>query len=399
MPVAVPSDLRPVLDRLPTEPLLIMGAGPTPLPRAVSEANGCLINHLGPTMNAVIEAVQDMARYAFQTEAEKVLGIAGPASAAMEMAVANLAGPGRRVLCLVTGTFSNRLAEMCRGVGADVDAVETALGDCITPKLVAEALSEGQYDLVTIVQGETSTGVYHALIPEIARLVREHGALMMVDAVCTLTTVPLQMDDWDLDVVVTGGQKGMASIPGVSLIAFSDRAWAAVEAGPRPMPHWCLDARRAWQFWGHHHYHYTAPVPGVLALHEALRLICEETLEARIKRHSQCTGALQVALEAMGLTLFAPSDWRLGSVLAIRRPESVDVAELRAFMETEHRVEIAGAFGLDIFRIGQMGEQCRAEALYRTIHALGEGLRAQGLDVSVPTAMAALADALSGPSC
>jgi len=396
MPVAVPADLRAVHARLPAEPLLIMGAGPTPLPRAVSEANGLIINHLGASMNAVVEAVQDMSRYAFQTEAEHVIGISGPASAAMEMAIANLAGPGRRVLSLVTGTFSGRLAEMARGVGSLVDVVETAPGDAITAADVEAALAKGTYDLVTMVQGETSTGVVHNNIAEIAPLVRAHGALMMVDAVCTLTTIPLQMDDWDLDVVVTGGQKGLASVPGVSLIVFSDRAWKAVEAGSRPMPHWCLDAQRAWRFWGEHKYHYTAPVPGVLALHEALRLICEETLPVRIARHARCTGALQSALEALGLELFTPARHRLGSVLAIRRPDGVDTDRLRARMVDAHRVEIAGAFGLDIFRIGQMGEQCRPEALYRTIHALGEGLRAEGLDVSVPAAMAALADALAG---
>lgn len=398
MSVPVPVDLRPVHARLPAEPLLLMGAGPTPLPRAVAEANAVVINHLGPTMNGVVEAVQAMARYAFQTESERVLGIAGPASAAMEMALANLIGPGSRVLALVTGTFSGRLAEMARGVGAEVHTVTTPLGAPVTLDAVDAALRDGTYDLVTMVQGETSTGIYHPHIEAVTQKVRAHGALMLVDAVCTLTTVPLEMDAWGVDVVVTGGQKGLASIPGVSLIAFSERAWARVEARPRPIPHWCLDARRAWGFWGEHRYHYTAPVPGILAIHEALRIICEETLPVRIARHARCTRALQDAVEALGLELFAPEEWRLGSVLAIRRPQGVDAGRMRARMVSSHGVEIAGAFGLDIVRIGQMGEQCRAEALFRTVHALGEALRAEGFDADVPAAMAAVAVALpSGP--
>ncbi len=395
MPVAVPTDLRPFQDRLPTEPWLMMGAGPTPIPPEVATANSIVVNHLGPTMNAVVEAVQAMGRYAFQTEAQHVLGISGPASAAMEMAVANLTGPGVRVLSLVTGTFSGRLAEMARGVGATVDVLETEPGQPIELDALRQRLEHGQYDLVTVVQGETSTGVYHPHIAEIAAAVRAHGALMMVDTVCTLTTVPFHMDEWGVDVVVTGGQKGLASIPGVSLIAFSDRAWEVVEARPRPMPHWCLDALRAWRFWGEHQYHYTAPVPGILAIHEALRLICEETLPVRIERHRRCTVALQNALEAMGLTLFTPAPWRLGSVLAICNPAGVDSAQLRQHMVDHHNVEIAGAFGLDIVRIGQMGEQCRPEALSRTVTALGEALRAQGFPANLDAANAALAHGLS----
>ena len=110
MPVPVPPDLRPVHERLPTEPLLLMGAGPTPLPGAVAAANAVIINHLGPTMNQVVEAVQEMARYAFQTRSERVLGIAGPASAGMEMAFGNLIGAGSRVLSLAFSPSGVQLA-------------------------------------------------------------------------------------------------------------------------------------------------------------------------------------------------------------------------------------------------------------------------------------------------
>lgn len=389
-----PPTAPPVHRLLPEEPLLLMGAGPTPIPHAVARANAVVINHLGPTMNRVVEGVKDLTRYAFQTDAEHVLGVAGPASAANEMAIGNLAWPGRRVLSLVTGTFSGRLAEMARGVGADVTVVESVLGQPATAAQAASALARGRYDLVTLVQGETSCGVVNHEIPEIARLAREHGALVHIDAVCTLSTMPLPMDAWGLDVVVTGGQKGLASIPGVSLIALSDRAWEAVQARPRPMPHWCLDATRAWRFWGDHQYHYTAPVPGVLAVYEALRLIAEETLEARFARHARCSAALAAAVEAMGMSLLIPAEHRLSSVLAINRPDPVDATALKARMVRDHGVEIAGAFGLDIVRIGQMGEQCRAEHLFRCINAFGESLQKEGFDADVAAGMAALSGAL-----
>lgn len=389
-----PPAAPPVHRLLPEEPLLLMGAGPTPIPYPVARANAVVINHLGPTMNRVIEGVKELARYAFQTDAEHVLGVAGPASAANEMALGNLAWPGRRVLCLVTGTFSARLAEMAQGVGAHVTIIESEVGQPATAAQAAAAFAAGPYDLVTLVQGETSCGVVNHEIPGIARVAQDHGALVLVDAVCTLSTMPLPMDEWGIDVVVTGGQKGLASIPGVSLIAFSDRAWATAERRPRPMPHWCLDATRAWRFWGAHQYHYTAPVPGILAVYEALRLIAEETLESRFARHARCSAALAAAIEAMGLSLLIPEEHRLSSVLAIRRPAPVDATALKARMVRDFGVEIAGAFGLDIVRIGQMGEQCRAEHLFRCVNAFGESLQREGFDADVAAGMAALSTAL-----
>lgn len=391
MPVTVqPPDCTSLSLLLPAEPLLLMGAGPVPIPHAVGQANGVVINHLGPTMDRVIDGVKRMAAYAFQTRSDKVIGVAGPASAAMEMALANLAWPGRRVLSLVSGTFSNRLAEMAVGVGADVVRVESPQATPITAAMVEEALAGGAFDVVTIVQGETSCGVLNVELPKIATRVKEHGALLIVDAVCTLTTMPLRMDKWGIDVVVTGGQKGLSSIPGVSLIAFSETAWDAVRTRPRPMPHWCLDATRAWNFWGHHQYHYTAPVPGILALYQALRLISIETLDARFVRHAHCSRALQAGIEAMGLELFVPAEFRLPSVVAIKAPPGIDPTRVRHHMATAHGVEIAGAFGLDIIRIGQMGEQCRSHRLFHVLSALGESYRKHGLDLDVANGMGAL---------
>jgi len=391
MPTTVqPPDVSSLSQLLPEEPLLLMGAGPVPIPYAVSQANGVVINHLGPTMGRVTDGLQRLAAYAFQTRSDKIIGVAGSASSAMEMAVSNLAWPGRTVLALVSGTFSGRLGEMALGVGADVTIVRSEPATPITAAMAADALAAGRFDVVTIVQGETSCGVLNVELPEIATLVKQHGALLIVDAVCTLTTMPLRMDEWGIDVAVTGGQKGLSSIPGVSLIAFSEAGWDAVRARPRPMPHWCLDAQRAWRFWGHHKYHYTAPVPGILALYAALRLITIETLERRFARHAMCTAALQAGIEAMGLKLLVPPEYRLPSVVAIHAPPGIKTAALRREMAERHGVEIAGAFGLDIIRIGQMGEQCRSHRLFHVLSALGESYRRLGLDLDVSGGMAAL---------
>ncbi len=382
-------------DILPAEPMLLMGAGPVPIPHAVARANGVVINHLGETMGRVIDSLKEMARYAFQTRADKVLGVAGPASAAMEMAITNLLWPGRRCLSFVTGTFSARLAEMARGVGADVTMVETRTAEPITADAVRAALRKGRYDVVTMVHGETSCGVLNRELPAIATLVREHGALSLIDAVVTLSTMPLEMDAWQLDAVVTGGQKGLSSIPGVSLIAFSDRAWKAIESRPTPPTHWCLDALRAQRFWGEHQYHYTAPVPGILALHEALRLVAEEGLKARHERHRISSESLQEGLEAMGLPLFVPQAERLNSVIAVRVPASVSAREVLKYMSGKFHVEISGSLGLDVVRIGQMGEQCRSHNLFKVLYATGMSFRHFGVPLDVSAGLAALERSLS----
>jgi alanine-glyoxylate transaminase/serine-glyoxylate transaminase/serine-pyruvate transaminase len=392
----LPADVPPLATILPSEPLLLMGAGPVPIPQAVAQANGVIINHLGDTMDRVIRNVKAMAAYAFQTGSDKIIGLAGPASAAMEMAVANLCWPGRRVLCLKSGTFSGRLGEMALGVGAEVTVLESEAGRPVGAEQVKKALAKGRYDVVTLAHGETSCGVLMVDLVEICRMAKEHGALTIVDAVVTLSAMPVLMDEWGIDVGIVGGQKALSSIPGVSVCAFSADAWKAVEARPSPRPHWCYDAIRAQRFWGQQQYHYTAPVPGILALHEALRLIGEETLERRFKRHQMSSEAMQAGIEAMGLTLFTPKEVRLNSVIAIRMPAGSDSARVREHMTKAFRVEISGAFGLDVVRVGQMGEQCRSHNLFKTLYAMGMSFAREGLALDVARGMAALEQGLAG---
>lgn len=380
----------PLSEILPDEPLLLMGAGPVPISSAVARANGLVINHLGDTMNRVIDRVKAMGQYVFQTQSNKIFGVGGASSAAMEMAITNLLWPGRKALILKIGTFSGRFGEMAQGIGADVDIFEPEGIRPVTAEMVAACMKDKHYDVVTTVQGETSCGVENKELSEIAKVVKSHGALLVVDAVCTLTTMPLYMDEWKIDVVVTGGQKGLSSIPGVSLMAFSNEAWNVVESRKTVCPHWCLDAKRAINFWQNHTYHYTAPVPGILAMHEALRLICEETLEERFVRHAMSSLALQAAIEAMGLELFVPKEYRLNSVVAIKVPDDVDSAAVRNYMAKTFNVEISGAFGMPIVRIGQMGEQCRSHNLFRVMYAMGMSFRQMGVDIHLAEGMATL---------
>lgn len=371
---------------LPQNLPLLMGAGPVPIPPEVARANALVINHLGAQMNEVVDGIVKMGRYVFQTEAH-ILGISGPSSAGMEMAVTALLHPGRSVLVLNLGTFSQRFADLARGVGAAVTEIHAATLAPFSVEQVGVALEQGRYDVLTIVQGETSCGIKNTELEAIVRLAREHGLLTIVDAVSTLSTIPLEMDAWGIDVVVTGGQKGLSSVAGVSLVAFSERAFDYVSQRTVPMPHWCLDPRRAHRFWAFHEYHYTAPVTGVLALYEALRLICEETLPRRFERHEESSKLLQHCLEVMGLELHAPASCRLNSVLAIKNKNSIPTKELLAHMKVAHNVEISGAFGIDVVRVGQMGEQARPENVRRVIAALGHSYGHFGVTLDVARAL------------
>ena len=391
-----PPSIVPLDHILPDEPLLMMGAGPVPIPQRVAAANSLVINHLGETMNRVITQVKDMTRYVFQTSSSHVMAVSGPGSAAMEMAIANLVTPGSHVLSITNGYFSQRLAEMARRVRAEVTLLESPPNQSADLEAVERALQQGKYDVVTLVQGETSNTVCNKNLEQIAKLAKRYGCLVIVDAVCTLSTMPLEMDNWQVDAIITGGQKGLSSIPGVSLLAFSEEAWAKKIAPRQELPfHWCLDAQLADKFWNQKSYHYTAPVSGILAIHEALHLVCEETLPQRFKRHLRCSNALQAGIEAMGLQLLIEKDYRINSVVGIVVPEHVSADAVRTYMSKVHKVEISGAFGLNILRIGQMGEQSRAHNLFRTLHSLGASMRAAGAELDLPAGMAELERTLS----
>lgn len=379
---------------LPEEPLLMMGAGPVPIPSSVAQANSIVINHLGETMAKVVDQVKSMSRYVFQTESKWILGVAGPGSAAMEMAVANLVWPEVKVLSICNGFFSHRLAEMAKRAGGEVVQYEVEECEAACPDKVKHYLETYRPSVITIVQGETSHTVFNRYLPEICQLAKEYDCYVIVDAVCTLSTVPLQMDEWGIDAVITGGQKGLSSIPGVSLVGFSERAWQRINQRPHAPTHWCLDAKLATKFWHDASYHYTAPVSGLLALHEALRLVCDETLPTRFERHERCSQALQGGIEAMGLSLYVSPASRLNSVVGILLPETVNPQDVCSHISKNYRVEISGSFGPNIVRIGQMGEQSREHNLFRTLHALGSTMKHFGLNVDIPSGMAKLEEML-----
>lgn len=361
---------KPLNEVLPDSLPLLMGSGPVPIPKEVADANRLVINHLGDNMNKVIRGIGEMAQYVFQTKSNKIFGIAGPSSAGMEMAMTSLLWPGRSLLVLNLGTFSARFTELAKGLGVEVTEIFPEPLSPFRAHEVEQAFAKKHFDVVAMVHGETSCGIKNIELPEIIAVAKKHGALTVVDGVCTLSTMPLPMDEWGIDVIMTGGQKGLSSVAGVSLIAYSEKAFEAVMKRDVLMPHWCLDPRRAYKFWIMNEYHYTAPVNGICALYEALRLICDETLPKRFERHLQSSLTLQKRLEEMGFEMYAPEAFRLHSVVAIKNRNGILTKDLLKYMSQTYNVEISGAFGLDIIRVGQMGEQARPQNVERVLEAI-----------------------------
>ncbi|NQY62993.1 MAG: alanine--glyoxylate aminotransferase family protein [Alteromonadaceae bacterium] len=393
MKIAVPQ-IDPLTNILPEEPLLMMGAGPVPIPQAVANANSIVINHLGKSMKKVVHQIKSMGGYIFQTDTPWIVGVAGPGSAAMEMAVANLVWKDTSVLSICNGFFSSRLAQMAERSGGIVKKVDVGEKNSVVAQDIRDQVEKLRPTVITLVQGETSNTTYNHQLVEIGKIAKEFNCYLIVDAVCTLSTMPLKMDEWNIDAVITGGQKGLSSIPGVSLVAFSERAWDRLNSRSDQIPQWTLDAKLASNFWHKNSYHYTAPVSGLLALHEAMRLICEETLPVRFRRHLTCSKALQNAITTLGLELYIQEENRLNSVIGISLPTNMDSKTVCEHISNKYRVEIAGSFGSPIVRIGQMGEQCRVHNLFRTIHAFGSTFNDLSFKLDVPAGMAELENSL-----
>ena len=217
--------VRPLSEILPDDPLLMMGAGPVPIPDAVARANSVVINHLGSTMSTIIGQVKEMARYVFQTRSDWVLGVAGPGSAAMEMAICNLVQPATRVLCVRNGFFSGRMGEMARRIGAEVIDFDVPANSDASAADVERLLDQHRPQCLTIVQGETSNTVFNRELPAIAKAAKARGCLVIVDAVCTLSTMPLEMDAWQIDAVITGHANMTMTMADVKEYADYNRAF------------------------------------------------------------------------------------------------------------------------------------------------------------------------------
>ena len=338
---------------------ILLGPGPSLAdPRVLQAMTTPLLGHLDPAFLALMDRIQDLLRYVFETGNPLTIPISGTGSAAMEAAVANMVEPGDNVLVCTNGYFSLRIADMARRYGGSVQTISRPWGEVFTAEEVDTALQMHPAKVVAIVHAETSTGALQPL-EDIVRVVHGHGAYLIVDAVTSLGGIPVSVDMRQIDVCYSGAQKCLSCPPGVSPITFSPRAVELLETRRTPVANWYLDCTLVQKYWGKERtYHHTAPISANYALYEALSIVAEEGLEARWSRHRRNAERLWQGLENLGLTLHVPIAYRLPTLTTVRVPEGVDETQLRLRLLNEYNIEIGGGLGElkgKVWRLGLMG--------------------------------------------
>ena len=354
------------LTDLDLPPRILLGPGPSMVPPSVLRAMASpLVGYLDPSYLEVMSEVKDLLRYTFKTQNKHTLPISGTGSAGMEAALCNFIEPGDSVLIAVNGFFGERMAEISQRYGAEVDTISLPWGSIFSIKEIKQRLSKKHYKLLALIHGETSTGTVQTDISGIADQVHQQGAILILDTVASLGGVPVEVDDWDVDVCYSGSQKCLSAPPGLAPITISPRAWEIIENRTNKVANWYLDLLGIWRYWGDSpSYHHTGPASMIFALREALRLVVEEKIENRIIRHRNIAEVLWEGLENLGLSPRVPLEYRLASLTTPLLPQGLDETSIRSRLLNKFNIEIAGGFGPlagKIWRIGLMGFSCQKE--------------------------------------
>jgi alanine-glyoxylate transaminase / serine-glyoxylate transaminase / serine-pyruvate transaminase len=373
---------------------VLLGPGPSNVhPRVIKAMLSPVLGHLDPDFIKVMEGVKKLLRIVFRTSNEISFPISGTGSAGMEAAMANLIEDGDEVVVGAAGVFGQRLADIGERLGAKVHRVEAEWGRIVEPEQIEKALKEAKNPrLVALVHAETSTGV-HQPVEDVGKLAHRYGAMFVMDAVTSLGCMPVETDRWEVDVCYSCTQKGIGAPPGLAPVTFSARAMEAVRKRKHKCRSWYLDVAMIEQYWGPTRvYHHTAPITMNYALYEALRMIVEEGLEARWKRHVANAAAIQAGLAGMGLEMAAQEGYWLPQLAAVRVPKGIDEAKVRAELLRLFNIEVGaglGPFKGKVWRIGLMGESSRRENVMLILNALEEILGSMGHEVARGKALSA----------
>ncbi len=353
--------------------------------------------HVDPTFIPIFgQALRDL-RSVFQAgEAYQPFILAGSGTLAMDSAVANLVEPGDRVLVLDTGYFSQRMADICRRYGGEVDVLSVAPGDTVTAAQLQARLDQASYRLVTITHVDTSTGVLTD-VPDLTAAAKAAGSLVVVDGVCAAAGEEMWQEDWDVDIYLTASQKAVGVPPGLALLVASPAALAKWRERKAPVASYYSD----WGLWlpvmqayegGRPAYFATPAVNLVMALGVSLRQILAEGMDRVFARHRLVGDAFQAGIASLGLGQVPTHRSHAAHTLSCPRyPQNVDATSLLP------RVRAAGAIlagGLhpairnEYFRIGHMGAITRSDVL-STLGAVEAGLRGAGYAVEPGVALAA----------
>ena len=373
---------------------ILLGPGPSNVhPRVLAALALPVVGHLDPVFVSLMEETKSLLREVFCTRNELTFPISGTGSAGMEACLVNLLEEGDEAVIVVNGEFGRRMTDIAERCRAKVIPVDLPWGRAATPDDVKAGLARAKHPkIVAVVHAETSTGAWSP-VEEISPVVHEAGALFVVDTVTSLGGCPVRVDDWQIDACYSGTQKCLSCPPGLSPVTFGPRALEAIRRRRTKVASWYLDLTMIEKYWGAERvYHHTAPISMNYALAEALRLVLEEGLEARHRRHRENHRALAAGLEALGFRFVVEPERRLWMLNSVFLPDGLDEAKLRRLLLQDHGIEVGGGLGSlkgKIWRIGLMGESSRRTHVLAFLAALEEILSAAGRPVKPGSALAA----------
>jgi len=360
---------------------LLLGPGPSEVdPEVMRALIQPPLGHLDPALLAMMSELQEMLRDVFRTSNQLTLAVSGTGSAGMEAALANSIEPGDSVLVGVIGYFGERLCEVARRVGGDVQRLDAEWGTPLDPEKFAGEIRRLRPRVVAMVHAETSTGVRQPL-EEIATAAHEADAIFVVDAVTSLGGEPLEVDRWGIDVCYSGSQKCLGAPSGLAPITFNDRAVERIGKRKSPVQSFYLDATLLSKYWNDRAYHHTISAPLIYALHAALRLLQAEGLEARWHRHERNHRAFRAGIEAMGLLFLPDESCSLRPLNAVRVPDGLDEMAIRGALLNDYSIEVGGGLGPlkgKLLRVGLMGYGSRQEFVLQLLASLEEVLGSMG---------------------
>ena len=378
--------------------LTLMIPGPTPVPETVLKAMGRHpIGHRSGEFQAIVRRTTEQLKWLHQTTSD-VLVITGSGTAAMEAGIINTLSRGDKVLCGDNGKFGERWVKVARAYGLDVEVIKAEWGQPLDPEAFRSALeadSAKAIKAVILTHSETSTGVINDL-ESIARHVKAHGtALTLADCVTSLGATKVPMDEWGLDVVASGAQKGYMLPPGLSFVAMSARAWDAYERSD--LPKFYLDLGPYRKTAAKDSNPFTPAVNLYFGLEAALDMMQKEGLDAIFARHDRHRAAAQAGMTAIGLPLFAAEGCGSPAITAVA-PEGIDAEQLRKAVKEKFDILLAG--GQDhlkgqVFRIGHLGYVCDRDVL-TAVAAIESTLQSLGLHKGSMGAGVAAASAALG---
>ncbi len=356
---------------MPLPSRTLMGPGPgNPYPEVALGFARPLLGHLDPEFLSVLDQTNDRLRQVWRTTNEMTFPVSGTGSAGMEISFVNVVRPGSVAVVGVNGVFGGRMCDVAARAGAEVVRVDFDWGQPVDPdRLVAAHPSP---DVIALVHAETSTGVRS----DVAAVAERKGdALLIADCVTSLGGIPVEIDEWGVDIAYSGTQKCLGVPPGLAPFTINQRALDRIVPTPQS---WYLDLNLIAGYIGSdsgRSYHHTAPISMIQALHAGLGALLDESLEASWERHQRVGDLLKEGLVKRGFQLFAAEGYRLPELTTAVVPPGIDEAEVRRRLLTEYDIEIGGGLGPvagKVWRIGTMGHTARASNVEMVLAALDD---------------------------